>query len=345
MRIVRMLRFLGALRMLVLSIVTSMKFVGWTFALISLMLYVISVCFTQVVTDSLQDMKGPNQELLSRHFGTLGSSFQTLFQSITGGIDWAIVSSALAESVSPLLAPIFSGYVAFALLAMFNIVTGELLQSSLKSAKDENESFFIECVREVFKKANGGSIGNLTWEDFQKQLGKAHVQHCLKAVDVNPCEARGLFNLLDLDNSGTIDAEEFLSGCLRIRGPAKALELVLLMREVRSMSEDLKKYQKSTESRLEALGLVAPLNEDCVSETPFPKSGSSCLQSKEGLQEELEGPRLGVPVDTVSAWPQMNGQSTMSLRQSGANIPTVGSSTDRALDHILGRTSINSWTR
>merc|ERR1711920_1086137 len=40
---------------------------------------------------------------------------------------------------------------------------------------------------------------------------------------------------LDLDGSGAIDAEEFLSGCLRLRGPAKALDLALLMREVKQL--------------------------------------------------------------------------------------------------------------
>merc|ERR1719199_1840014 len=91
-------------------------------------------------------------------------------------------------------------------------------------------------MREVFREANGGITGVMTWEMFESQLDKRNMQEYFRAIDVDPSEARGLFRLLDLDGSGAIDAEEFLSGCLRLRGPAKALDLALLMHEVAQIS-------------------------------------------------------------------------------------------------------------
>ena len=35
-----------------------------------------------------------------------------------------------------------------------------------------------------------------------------------------------VFKILDLDDDGTLDADEFLSGCLRLRGAAKALDVL-----------------------------------------------------------------------------------------------------------------------
>lgn len=46
-------------------------------------------------------------------------------------------------------------------------------------------------------------------------------------------EARLLFDMLDADNSGEIQFTEFLSGCMRLQGPAKAIDMVLVMRELR----------------------------------------------------------------------------------------------------------------
>merc|ERR1711870_61594 len=47
-------------------------------------------------------------------------------------------------------------------------------------------------------------------------------------------QMRFFFEALDIDMSGdgTIDADEFLNGCLHMHGPAKALDLLLLSREV-----------------------------------------------------------------------------------------------------------------
>ena len=42
-----------------------------------------------------------------------------------------------------------------------------------------------------------------------------------------------VFKILDLDDDGTLDADEFLSGCLRLRGPAKTLDVLVARRKVR----------------------------------------------------------------------------------------------------------------
>jgi len=76
--------------------------------------------------------------------------------------------------------------------------------------------------------------------------------HYFEAIDVNPSEAKGLFSLLDLDNSGTIDAEEFLAGCIRLRGPAKALELALLVQQVERLFRKFSEHAAIAEAALKA---------------------------------------------------------------------------------------------
>merc|ERR1712080_276550 len=48
-------------------------------------------------------------------------------------------------------------------------------------------------------------------------------------------QAKGLFDLLDQDGSGNVDTVEFVSGCLRLRGNAKALDMSLHMRQMMDM--------------------------------------------------------------------------------------------------------------
>merc|ERR1711879_35733 len=52
-----------------------------------------------------------------------------------------------------------------------------------------------------------------------------------KTIDVDIQEAGDLFRLIDIDESGSIDPEEFVNGCIRLQGPAKAIDLAMLMHE------------------------------------------------------------------------------------------------------------------
>merc|ERR1712032_678879 len=53
-----------------------------------------------------------------------------------------------------------------------------------------------------------------------------------KAVDLSRQEAGHLFELLDVDKSGSISTEEFVRGCLRLRGPARSIDLATMAHEM-----------------------------------------------------------------------------------------------------------------
>ena len=48
---------------------------------------------------------------------------------------------------------------------------------------------------------------------------------------------------MDVDRNGTLDAEDFLNGCLRVRGAAKSLDLLLMMRENQRMYDMFRSTQ------------------------------------------------------------------------------------------------------
>merc|ERR1719503_323985 len=119
-----------------------------------------------------------------------------------------------------------------------NVVTGVFVESVVENARKEKDLILINNVREL----------------FQSQLDKPQMQEAFKAINVDCSEARGLFRLLDLDGSGGVNAEEFLSGCLRLRGPAKALDMALLIREVRLMEKKTAKIFSVVNPRVNASG-------------------------------------------------------------------------------------------
>merc|ERR1712203_578634 len=68
-------------------------------------------------------------------------------------------------------------------------------------------------------------------EEFERSLGKPWMINYFKFIDVDPSEAQSIFQLLDVDDTNHLDPEEFLHGCMRLRGPAQALELAMLINE------------------------------------------------------------------------------------------------------------------
>lgn len=241
-RTIRILRFIEDLRNLVMALGHSLKTLVWAVLLLFLIIFVFGVWLTQLVSDN-RIRNGENSGTL-KYFGSLGDSLLSLFQAVTGGFDWRDAASALMSDMHPLIAIAFCVYVAVAVLAVMNIVTGVFVDAALQSAREDKDYFIINNVRELFAHVKGEQAGLLTWEDFEFQLnaGKkdSTVFEYFKAMDVDPSEAKGLFQLLDLDNDGSIDAEEFLSGCLRLRGPAKSMDLALLMHEVRRIANHVR---------------------------------------------------------------------------------------------------------
>merc|ERR1712190_414354 len=73
--------------------------------------------------------------------------------------------------------------------------------------------------------------GVMTLEKFENNLEDPNLQMYLKAIDLDQAEAYDLFLLLDSDNSDEVDEDEFVNGCLRLHGLAKAIDLATFMRD------------------------------------------------------------------------------------------------------------------
>merc|ERR1712232_1104955 len=69
---------------------------------------------------------------------------------------------------------------------------------------------------------------SISEEEFYSHLESEEMQKYLSMVHIsNEDEARStrLFELIDSDRSGSVDSDELARGCVRLCGPAKAIEL------------------------------------------------------------------------------------------------------------------------
>merc|ERR1712224_507042 len=107
------------------------------------------------------------------------------------------------------------------------------------NTKRENETYMVTLVRHVLGKLDLDHDGFITWDEFEASLELKEMQEYFKTVDVDISDAKGLWNLLDVDNDGSIDAEHLLNGCVRLQGPASALGQNMVMRELGRVMREL----------------------------------------------------------------------------------------------------------
>eukprot|EP00931_Biecheleriopsis_adriatica_P052188 TRINITY_DN30337_c0_g1_i1.p1 TRINITY_DN30337_c0_g1~~TRINITY_DN30337_c0_g1_i1.p1 ORF type:complete len:641 (-),score=94.56 TRINITY_DN30337_c0_g1_i1:60-1958(-) len=224
LRIMRIIRLLGELRHIASSIFNSLSSLCWTILLIFMLVYMFGIYFTQVVLDHRLELRQQGKDLEEGHlllhsFQSLAQSILTLYQAITQGLSWGVLSDSLIKDISLWLGFVISFFMAFALLALLNVITGVFVDAALKGAKDDRDRFMIDLSCQLFEARD-----ELDWDTFQDELDNKALVSFFQAIDVDPSEAEFIFKLIDVNDNGGVDLEEFINGCLNLKGPAKAID-------------------------------------------------------------------------------------------------------------------------
>jgi len=231
LRLLRVVRFIGELRKVIYLILGSLWSFFWAASLLSLLIYMLAVFFTQIVSDHLQDAPG-HIEALQANFGTIGLSVLTLYKSISGGVDWQDVSEPLMRNISPALGAMFVLYTGFALLVLMNLVTGVFVESASNLSRVDKEHDLLRKVRRAFTASDSESSGKITWEEFRSHLDSEQMSEFFQTLEISLARADDLFHLIDQNQDGMLTLEELVIGGIMLQGPAKAMDLAILSRSV-----------------------------------------------------------------------------------------------------------------
>lgn len=109
----------------------------------------------------------------------------------------------------------------------------ELMTQNELTAKRE----FLETMQGVFNELDEDGDNCIELEDLAAKLQKPKIGAYFSSLGVDVDQVSKLFKLLDSDGSGNIDSEEFMFGCLKLRGEAKSLDIAILHSELRFISQ------------------------------------------------------------------------------------------------------------
>jgi len=268
-RIVRVLRFFRSLRLLILAMISTVKSLIWTLLLLLTLMYMFAVLFTQAAHNHTLELNLLDEQHadLRSAWGSVPRSVYSLFKSITNGNSWDAVAKPLGKIHGTWLA-LFLLYIAVTYFAVLNVVTGVFCQMAIEGAgKDQDEIVqellkskgqYVSQLRNIFAAVDANRSGKVSIQEFQGLMKKPELIKFFATLEIDVEDAWSLFKLLDTSGDGEIDVDEFVTGCLKLRGQARSVDLALLQHQVKWLSHKFTRFCEYAEASLERQLNVPP---------------------------------------------------------------------------------------
>uniref|UniRef100_A0A7S2Q899 EF-hand domain-containing protein n=1 Tax=Zooxanthella nutricula TaxID=1333877 RepID=A0A7S2Q899_9DINO len=258
MRVSRVMRQLPSMRTILLSILDSIISLVWCFVFIAFIMYVFAVLISFGAAEQIRDLPWKDPEVLElrRWWGSLYRCFVTLFMAISGGADWVDMTRPLLL-VNEWYECLIVLYVFLMSFGILNVVIGTFVATVHNIAAQDRDSMqkyklhqckeYMGKIREFFREADVDRSGTLSWNEFKTHLASPTVKAYFQALDLDVSHAHLLFTLLDEDGNDEVSLDEFLNGCMRLRGEAKSVDLNMLVYVCQVSFERIFDYMQTKE--------------------------------------------------------------------------------------------------
>jgi Ca2+-binding EF-hand superfamily protein len=249
-RAVKVVRSIQNFRIMIIAIFQSCGTLMWVFVVILSFQFFFAVLFMHGAADYFKDegLHSNDAEAIKDLFGDLFVALLTLFESITGGRDWHEVVVALVD-IGWAYATLFLVYIFFMTFLVLNVVVGGVVKTTSEVYKrdrnlvvaEEQQAFHLygDEVKRFFRDADKDGSGTLSWEEFCKYLNDDKVKAYFQSLDLEISQAHMLFTLLDTDEDDEVGIDEFIDGCLSLKGQARTIDVKYLTQQLKMGLEDM----------------------------------------------------------------------------------------------------------
>ncbi|CAK8995018.1 unnamed protein product [Durusdinium trenchii] len=256
-RLVRLMQLFRGLRLLVSACRSFLPSLGWAMALLSLCMLMGGVTMGLLLQDFIRDEA---QDLHLRQwmwlrYGTAYRATYTMYE-ITFAGNWPQNVRPVLDDVSHAFNLFFVTYITIVVFAVIRVITAIFLSQTLEAAINDvdlmiqerirKKSIFVEQLEGIFQAIDESGDGLLSEDEMKELLQDSRVQAYLESLEVNLPESEALFRLLQ-NSDGQITYDDFIEGILRCKGPARAMDQIVLQAEVKALGDSLQKLQKAME--------------------------------------------------------------------------------------------------
>jgi len=254
LRVVRNVGSLHSLQLLVRAIVASGGILIWSVSLLLGIMVVCSLCLNHVLTDYLLDKDTPIEErqLVYNKFGTFTRTLVTMFELTLA--NWVPACELLTEHVNEWYALPLLLYKCTAGYAVLAVITGVFLHETFDVAGTDDTVMIAQRERamlkhrekmgHIFSECDTSGDGKLLFDEFCAIVDDPRARAWFSAMGLDVHDARTLFSLLD-DGDRTLTVDELTRGVAWLKGPARALDIAVLHRDIAHLTDSVEALQNS----------------------------------------------------------------------------------------------------
>jgi len=246
-RAVRALVIFRDLRLLVGGFMASASTIGYTFILITLILFIFSCLSLELITKRLlYDSPSDVQFLVQSQFSTLSVTMLTLVQFVNGDSMASIYFPLILHD--PILVLLFVPFMLFLSISMMNVVTAVIVEGALEKAKQDQEAQtryqalrlkkMLPALKAMFHEIDEDGNGLMTLQELA--CAPEEVQEKLKEV-IKANSPVELFEMLDVDESGAVDIDDFCDGVVYIVNSDTPTETIRILGQLSTVRRQLRR--------------------------------------------------------------------------------------------------------
>ena len=252
----RFVPFLFKFRFLVLACANSLSALFWALVLLSLLTFTFSLVFVTSLTAHVEVSAADHVlvEDIRTYFRDLPTSMLTLFMSITGGVNYIVVVEILGE-VSALMVIFFLLFFILSSMAVMNVITSIFVSDAIEVAQQDRDIRMradterwrrqLAILTKLWNEVDTNGSGTISCAQLEVAMKRPEVVALFNLFELDIIDVVSFFESLDTDHSGHVGREEFVTGCLRMRGHGNLLDIETSLHDVKRLARDMWKMQKS----------------------------------------------------------------------------------------------------
>eukprot|EP00927_Polykrikos_kofoidii_P084817 TRINITY_DN9045_c0_g2_i1.p1 TRINITY_DN9045_c0_g2~~TRINITY_DN9045_c0_g2_i1.p1 ORF type:complete len:1001 (+),score=166.70 TRINITY_DN9045_c0_g2_i1:72-3074(+) len=266
-RVFRVVMSFKQLQRYFLIMMHSIRPLFWAIVFLFISIFLFGVLF-QLFFNSYIQGSSPGSPVVAHlrpMFHSFPQTLLTLFAAITGGEDWRTIHVVVFE-LGAFAGVAFLIYILFLILGVLNLITGIFVQGAVDEtgrdrelatrAEMEKERGLTASLKELFEELDENGSGVITLDEFQRYFQNEDLRAFFQSFHLDVTKPEVLFDLFDVDENGGIEIDEFVCGCISLKGEAKAVTVETLLRETREFQKRAKRFQKTVMFHLRSLTSV-----------------------------------------------------------------------------------------
>merc|ERR1712048_1223826 len=156
----------------------------------------------------------------------------------------------------------FQLYMSFMFFAVLNVVVGVFCNSAIESAQKDEAAVVNERIasKQAYEKQLRGLFmedelidGKITLDDLERKFRDETMVAWFEVLEIEVQDGWTLFKLLDTCECNAVDLNEFVDGCLRLKGHARSLDVARLSYENRWVMNKLVRMSKDVYSLMDGV--------------------------------------------------------------------------------------------